>query len=85
MSVRQPNPARDAAARPSRDPLTARFPRTSLEAFGTDARSAVAVERHRQPVHRRLVIILADYGAAALIAGGLVVGLLRYFDVLVKP
>lgn len=49
----------------TRDSLTYRFPRTLVQAFGTDARSAVAIERHRRPLSARV----ADFMKAATMAG----------------
>lgn len=52
----------------TRDTLTYRFPRTLVQAFGTDARSAVAIERHKRPLADRV----ADWMLACVIAGGIV-------------
>ena len=49
----------------TRDSLTYRFPRTLVQAFGTDARSAVAIERHRPSLGQRV----ADFMRACLWAG----------------
>lgn len=52
----------------TRDTLTYRFPRTLVQAFGTDAQSAVAIERHKRPLADRV----ADWMLAVLIAVGIV-------------
>lgn len=57
---------------------TRRFPRTLLEAFGCDATSAVAITRYRRP----LSSTVADYLGAVLVAVGLLVLALAYFEVL---
>ena len=57
---------------------TRRFPRTLLEAFGCDARSAVAITRYRRPLSSKV----ADLMTAAVIAATLVVLALAYFEVL---
>lgn len=51
-----------------KDMLTYRHPRTLVQAFGTDARSAVAIERHKRPLSERV----ADYILVVLIAVGIV-------------
>lgn len=58
--------------------LTYRHPRTLVQAFGTDARSAVAIERYRRPVSSTV----ADYLTAVALASGLVLLALAYFEVL---
>lgn len=62
-----------------KDALTYRFPRTTEAAFGCDAKSAVAITRHRRP----LSYIVADYLAVVLIAAGLVALLLHSMGALV--
>lgn len=52
----------------TRDTLTYRYARTTLDAFGCDARSAVAIERHKRPLADRV----ADWMLACVIAGGIV-------------
>lgn len=63
-----------------RDPLTFRFPRTTIDAFGCDAYSARAIYRYRRPLQQ----LVARFLIMAAIAGGLVIAALAYFDVLVK-
>lgn len=58
----------------TRDALTYRFPRTLVQAFGTDARSAVAIERHRRPLSARVADVLTAVALAAFILGGLLYG-----------
>jgi len=73
-------------ANPS-DPLTYRYPRTWAEAisrFPCAGDEAVAIERHRQPLHRRLVFALADFGAALILGAGLTALALEYFGVLTQ-
>lgn len=48
--------------------LTYRYPRTTTAAFGCDARTAVAITRHKRPLAERV----ADVVLAVLIAGGIV-------------
>lgn len=62
-----------------RDPLTYRYPRTSVQAFGCDAYSAQAIHRYKRPLSQLVARLLM----MALFAGGLVVAALAYFDVLV--
>lgn len=56
----------------TRDTLTYRYARTTLDAFGCDARSAVAIERHKRPLQQRV----ADWMTACAVAGLIVVGML---------
>lgn len=62
-----------------RDPLTYRYPRTSIQAFGRDAYSAKAIHHYRRPLSQ----LVAKFITMLLLAGGLVVSALAYFDVLV--
>lgn len=50
----------------TRDHLTYRFPRTLVQAFGTDARSAVAIERHRRPLQQRVSTFMKAVGMAGV-------------------
>lgn len=52
--------------------LTYRYPRTLVDAFGCDARSAQAIHRYKRPLAERV----ADYITAVVIAGGLLAFLL---------
>lgn len=67
-----------------RDPLTYRHPRTLIDAFGCDASSAVAGWHYRQNLAQRLASAFFKFGAFAMMVAAGVVGLLAYFDVLVK-
>ena len=58
----------------TRDTLTYRFPRTLVQAFGTDARSAVAIERHRRPLSARVADWMTAAALAAFILGGMLYG-----------
>lgn len=62
-----------------RDPLTYRYPRTSIQAFGCDAYSAKAIHHYRRPLSQ----LVAKFITMLLLAGGLVVAALAYFGVLV--
>lgn len=62
----------------TRDSLTYRYARTTLDAFGCDARSAVAIERHRRPLADRV----AAFIKASLMAGLFVVMVLHGLEAL---
>lgn len=55
-----------------KDMLTYRHPRTLVQAFGCDAKSAVAITRYRRPLGERV----ADYLTVVVIAAGLLAFLL---------
>lgn len=62
------------------DPLTYRYPRNTIDAFGCDAYSAQAIYRYRTPLSHlvaKLMIMLTISGAGVILA-------LYYFDILVK-
>jgi len=59
----------------TRDALTYRYARTTLDAFGCDARSAVAIERHRRPLSARVADVMTACAVAGLIVVGLLYGL----------
>ena len=61
-----------------KDPLTYRYPRTSIQAFGCDASSAQAIYRYKRP----LSMLVAGFITRLLIAGGIAIGLLAYFDII---
>lgn len=44
------------------DPLTYRYPRTMIDAFGCNAAEAVALHRYTQPLHQRLFYALIKWG-----------------------
>jgi len=45
-----------------RDPLTYRYPRTLIDAFGCDATQAVAIHKYKAPPHKRFFYALCSYG-----------------------
>lgn len=45
-----------------RDPLTYRYPRTLIDAFGCDATQAVAIHKYKAPPHKRFFYALCGYG-----------------------
>ena len=45
-----------------RDPLTYRYPRTLIDAFGCDATQAVALHKYKSPPHKRFFYALCSYG-----------------------
>ncbi len=57
------------------DPLTYRYKRTLIEAFGCDATQAVAIYHYKTPAHRRFFYALIRHGwwlaflAAILLTG----------------
>lgn len=51
-----------------RDPLTYRYPRTSMDAFGCDATQAVACQRFKTPLTRRALWFVCDWGWAVVLA-----------------
>lgn len=51
------------------NPTTRRFPRTTQEAFGCDANSAVALHSYKAPLARRFFYALIRWGWAAVFAG----------------
>lgn len=57
-----------------KDMLTYRHPRTLVQAFGTDAQSAVAIERHKRPLSARVADVLSAAALAAFILGGMLYG-----------
>lgn len=63
----------------SQDMLTYRYPRTSIQAFGCDARSACAVYRYKRPMQARVARIII---ACSMVSLGVICAL-AYFDVLV--
>ena len=50
------------------NPTTRRFPRTTQEAFGCDADSAVALHKYKAPLTRRFFYALIRWGWAAVLA-----------------
>ena len=51
-----------------RDPLTYRYPRTSMDAFGCDANQAIACQRFKTPLTRRALWFVCDWGWAVVLA-----------------
>lgn len=49
------------------DPLTYRYKRTTLDAFGCDASEAVAVHKYEPAVYKRVLYAICDYGTVVLI------------------
>ena len=45
-----------------RNPLTYRYPRTMIDAFGCDATQAVALHKYKAPPHKRFFYALCSYG-----------------------
>lgn len=45
-----------------RDPLTYRYPRTLIDAFGCDATQAVALHKYKAPPHKRFFYALCKWG-----------------------
>lgn len=61
-----------------KDPLTYRYPRTTVQAFGCDATSAQAIYRYKRP----LSMMAAGFITRLTVAGSIAIGLLAYFDIL---
>lgn len=59
------------------DPLTYRYKRTTMDAFGCSADEAIALHRYKPPLHRRFFYALCRHGwvivpivlAAAVLSG----------------
>lgn len=45
-----------------RDPLTYRYPRTMIDAFGCDATQAVVLHKYTTPPHKRFFYALCKWG-----------------------
>lgn len=61
-----------------KDPLTYRYPRTTVQAFGCDATSAQAIYRYKRP----LSMLVAGFIIRFMVAGGIAIGLLAYFGII---
>ena len=57
-----------------RDPLTYRYPRTLIEAFGCDATQAVAIHKYPTPLPKRFFFALIRHGWMLVVAALLVFG-----------
>ena len=58
-----------------RDPITYRYPRTLIEAFGCDATQAVAIHKYPTPLPKRFFFALIRHGWMLVVAALLVFAL----------